>query len=98
MMNIQTVHITLRNPHDDADPGECAIINYVVDGNVVKVTDKDGALLRLAKGEPCKQVLEPGDDPRQIAARLGRSYHNQMYGDRERGFWRDLPRPKDVPV
>jgi hypothetical protein len=36
-MNIQTVHITLRNPHDDADPGECAIINYVVDGNVVKV-------------------------------------------------------------
>jgi len=97
-MNIQTVHITLRNPHDDADPGECAIINYVVDGNVVKVTDKDGALLRFAKGEPCKQVLGPGDNPRQIAARLGRSYHNQTYGDRE-GFWRDLSRyRRDVPV
>jgi hypothetical protein len=97
-MNIQTVHITIRNPYNDADAGECAIINYVVDGNVVKVTDQDGHMLRFAKGEPCKQVLGPGDNPRQIAARLGRSYHNQMYGDRERGFWRDLPRPKDVPV
>jgi len=97
-MNIQTVHITLRNPYNDADAGECAIIYYVVDGNVVKVTDKDGALLRFAKGEPCKQVLGPGDNPRQIAARLGRSYHNQTYGDRE-GFWRDLSRyRRDVPV
>jgi hypothetical protein len=97
-MKIETVHITLRNPHNDADPGECAIIHYVVEGDVVKLTDKDGALLRFAKGEPCKQVLEPNDNPRQIAARLGRRYHLGAYGDRQRGFWRDLPPGRGVPV
>jgi len=97
-MKPQTVHITTRRPHDAADAGECAIIYYTANDNVVKVTDKDGHLLRYSDGEPCKRVLGPGDDPRQIAARLGRRYHNQTHGDREKGFWRGLPRGRNVPL
>jgi hypothetical protein len=72
MKPIQTVCITTRRPHDAADPGECAIIYYRVDGNAVKVTDRDSHMLRYSDGQPCKQALEPDDNPRQIAARLGR--------------------------
>src|SRR5262249_32217893 len=32
------------------------------------------------------------DNPKQIAQRLGRRYHEQTYGDQERGFWRDINR------
>jgi hypothetical protein len=63
------------------------LIHFVVDNNVVKVTDKDGAMLRYPDGEPCKQVLGPADNPSQIAARLARG-HRREYGDR--GFWATL--------
>jgi hypothetical protein len=89
---VQTVCITTRRPYSESDAGEAAIVHYAVNDNIVCVTDSDGHLLRYSDGEPCRQALEPGDDPRQVAARLGRSYHNQTYGDRERGFWRDMPR------
>jgi hypothetical protein len=84
---VETVHVATRNPRNDEDPGECAIIHFVVDNNVVKVTDKDGHMLRYPDGELCKRTLEPSDDPRQIAARLGRS-HRSEYGGR--GFWGDI--------
>jgi hypothetical protein len=92
MKPIQTVCITTRRPRSAADPGECETVYYILAGDVVKVTDQDGALLRFEDGEPCKQVLEPGDNPKQVAALLGRRYHTQMYGDSERGFWRDISR------
>jgi hypothetical protein len=98
MKKPQTVCITMRRPQDAGDPGECAIVHYTVVNGVVSVTDADGHLLRYsADGEPCRQALGPDDNPRQIAARLGHRYHTQ-HGDRERGFWRDMPRTKDVRV
>lgn len=99
MKPLETV-ITTRRAYDAADPGECATVYYTVADNVVKVTDRDGHLLRYSDGEPCRRALGPDDDPRQVAARLGRSYHIQTYGDRQRGFWRDISRinGRDVPV
>jgi hypothetical protein len=91
-MKIETVHITTRRPHNGSDPGACHIVYYMADGREVRVTDRDGHLLRYANGEPCKQALLPGDNPRQIAARLGSKFHNETYGDRQRGFYRDLPK------
>jgi hypothetical protein len=84
---VQTLCITTRRPRDESDPGEAAIIHYTADEHEVRITDKDGHLLRYEhSGEPCKQALGPGDNPRQIAARLGLRYHNRIYGDRESGF------------
>jgi hypothetical protein len=97
-MKPQTVHITTRRPNSAADPGECATIYFKELDRVVSVTDADGNLLRYSDGEPCKAALGPDDNPGQIAARLGRRYHAQAYGDRERGFWRDLPKGKGAPV
>ena len=94
----QTAWITTRRPHGGADAGECAAIHYVVADGVVKVTDRDGNLLRYSDGEPCKQALGPDDNPKQIAQRLGRRYHEQTYGDREWGFWRDINRGGGTPV
>ena len=96
-MKIETVQITTARPRGEADPGECAIIHYIVANGEVLVTDPDGCLLRYSDGEPVKRSFGPDDNPRQIAARLGRSYHNETYGDRERGFWRDL-KGGSVPV
>jgi len=83
-MKVETIHVATRNPRNDDDPGECAIVHFVVDNNVVKVTDKDGHMLRYPDGEPCKRALEPGDNPRQIAARIARS-HRREYGARHFG-------------
>ena len=94
----QTAWITTRRPHGAADAGECAAIHYVVADGVVKVTDRDGNLLRYSDGEPCKQALGPDDNPKQIAQRLGRRYHEQTYGDQERGFWRDINRRGSTPT
>jgi hypothetical protein len=88
-MKVETVHVATRNPRNDEDPGECAIVHFVVENNVVNVTDKDGHMLRYPDGEPCRRALELGDDPRQIAARLGRSYHSEYGG---RAFWGDISR------
>jgi hypothetical protein len=91
-MKVQTVSVTTRSPRDAADPGECAIVYYVIDGPLVRVTDQDGNLLRFSDGEPCKAALGAGEDPKQVAARIGHRYHTQTYGDRQRGFWRDISR------
>jgi hypothetical protein len=96
-MKVETVHVQTRQPRDEADPGECAIVHFVVDNNVVKVTDKDGHMLRYPDGEPCKQALGPHDNPRQIAARLAHGYRREYGG---RAFWGDISRlnGKDAPV
>jgi len=99
-MKVETIHVQTRQPRDDQDPGECAIVHFVVDNNrdgqrVVKVTDKDGNMLRYPDGEPCKRVLSPDDNPRQIADRIARS-HRREYGGK--AFWGDIPPGKGVPV
>jgi hypothetical protein len=91
-MKVQTVSVTTRRPRDAADPGECAIIYYVVDGPMLRVTDARGNQVRYLNGEPVKRALEPSDDPKQVASFLGRRYHTEMFGDRERGFYRDISR------
>jgi hypothetical protein len=94
-MKVETVHVQTHQPRNDEDPGECMIVHFVVDNNVVKVTDRDGNMLRFPDGEPCKQALGPDDSPRQIAARLARG-HRREYGGK--GFWGDIPPGKGVPV
>ena len=59
-MKVETVHVATRNPRNDEDPGECAIVHFVVENNVVNVTDKDGHMLRYPDGEPCRRALELG--------------------------------------
>ena len=93
---VQTVHVQTRQPRNDEDPGECAIVHYTVDDkHVLRVTDKDGHMLRYPDGEPLRQTLGPDDNPRQIAARLARG-HRREYGGR--GFWGDIASGKGSPV
>jgi hypothetical protein len=73
-MKIETVHITLRNPDNDADPGDCAIGHYVVDDNLVTLTDHNGKPERKPgkAGEIAvyQREVGPGETPKQVAGRL----------------------------
>lgn len=97
-MKVETVHVPVRNPYHDQDPGECTIVHYTVNGADLQITDADGHRLRFKDGELCAAELEPGDDPRQCAARLGRMLHRET--DRGPSFWKDISRinGKEPPV
>jgi|SRR5437879_2849252 hypothetical protein len=98
-MKPEAICITTRQPRNASDPGESETVHFVVENNVVRVVDADGHLLRFHDGEPVLRHLQPGDNPRAIAARLGFAYYKATYGDRERGFWRrDLGRGPGAPV
>jgi len=85
----------LRPPKPPAAGGDSLAVGPNLIEEMLKVTDKDGNMLRYPDGEPCKQVLGPNDSPRQIAARLARG-HRREYGGR--GFWGDIPPGKGAPV
>jgi hypothetical protein len=97
-MKIEAVCITTRQPRNAADPGESETVHFVVENNVVRMVDADGHQLRFTDGEPVKRVAGPDDNPRQVAARLGRAYYVEINGDRQRGFWRDPGRGGGAPV
>jgi hypothetical protein len=97
-MKVETIHISIGRPRHPGDPGTAAVIHYIVVNGVLRLTDSEGHALRFQDGAPAMRTLGPEEDPKFAASRLGRAYHIETYGDRERGFWRELPGRKDVPV
>jgi hypothetical protein len=89
--DIKTVAITLHKPASPGDAGEAAYIHFTHVDGVLRVVDPAGAQMRFANGEPLMRRLGPEDSPRVVAAQMGRQYHEETYGNREKGFWRELP-------
>ena len=85
MAEVMVIHITTRPPMDDDDPGECAIGHYVVDDNIVMLTDANGTPLykpgRAGQTDVFQRELQPGESHRVVAGRLLREMRGARSGD-----------------
>jgi hypothetical protein len=65
LSDLRSVPFQTRAPSSDADPGACEIAYYTVDAGVLT--------MRTAEGSKTGKTyrLQPGDDERLIACRLG---------------------------
>src|SRR5262249_30734613 len=92
-MKVEIVFITTRRPYDDADPGECASVHYIVDDNVVVLTDPEGTPLykpgRPGHTDAWRRELQPGETPGLVAGRLLR----EMRGARSTDFYAPIDYP-----
>lgn len=85
---VHTVITTERNPrkNDPDDTGQVAYGSFTVTGNTLTLLSINGEPI---EGGPKAKRLEPGEDPRQAAARLIR----QIRGRRKADFNRPLRLP-----
>ena len=61
------VAIQLRRPRGDDDPGVAAEGWFILDGDTMQLTDRDGNPLA---GEQNSRRLQPGETGRQVAGRM----------------------------
>jgi hypothetical protein len=66
MFDLKSVPFQTRAPNSEADPGACEIAYYTVDDGVLVMRDAEG------NKTGAKHRLQPGDNERQIACRLGK--------------------------
>jgi hypothetical protein len=66
--------------------GTVAQAYYIVKDNRVTLTDRDGITLHDPEGGDYSRTLNEGDNPRQVAGRLLRSFRTKFKGERVRGF------------
>jgi hypothetical protein len=87
------VHVSSPSPADPA--GRATVGFYVLEGDVLTMTDGDGKPVRRRySGEVYKQKLAEGDDPSVIAKRLTLSiWRSNTGGDASGGFNRRLNYP-----
>jgi hypothetical protein len=74
------------------DPGQVAIGYYVVDGDVLTMTDASGAAMTDAAGNLFTAKVGPGDDYRRIAGYLMRNLRARL-GLNKSSFNRPLRAP-----
>ena len=92
-LKIRSITVQIA-PATERDPGQVTFGFYTVDGNVLTMTDGEGAVVRHQNGEPYKHILEPGQDPRPIAARFTKEIRKAATGERIAGFWGRINYPK----
>ena len=66
MPDLKSVLFQTRAPSSETDPGSCEVAYYTVDAGVLTIRNADGS----KTGKTYR--LQPGDDERRVAGRLGR--------------------------
>jgi hypothetical protein len=84
MANYVAVQITA--PQAEGDTGASAEAWYVVEGNEVVLTDRDGVALFDGSGKKYTATLAPGESAKRVAGRFVRRLHDATHGRRTRGF------------
>jgi hypothetical protein len=95
MSEVKSVAVSVSSP-SPADPAGRAFVGYyVLDGDVLTMTDGEGKPMRRCySGEVYKQKLAEGDDPVLIAKHLTMSiWRSNTGGDASGGFNRPLVYP-----
>ena len=95
MPEVKSVAVSVRSPNP-ADPAGRAVVGfYVLEGDVLTMTDIDGKPVRRRySGELYKHTPAEGDDPMVIAKRLTLAiWHSNTGGDASGGFNRPLIYP-----
>ena len=95
MPEIKSVAVSVANRTGPDDPGRATIGYYVVEGNVLTMTDGDGVPVRRRYGgELYKHTLQEGEDPSLIAGRMTLAiWRSNTGGDARGGFNRRLRYP-----
>ena len=76
---VKAVFAEVRRPRG-TDPGAAVEGRYVVEDGVVTLTTQDGIPVRDEYGKLYKHTLVTGDIPKQIAARLTKSFRLKLRG------------------
>jgi hypothetical protein len=91
MPEVKSVAVIVSNPTHPGDPGRATIGYYVLEGDVLTMTDGDGVPVRRRHGgDVYKHTLQDGEDPAVIAKRLTLSIYRMARGDDLGGFNRRL--------
>ena len=95
MPEVKSVAVSVGNPTGPDDPGRATIGYYVLEGDVLTMTDGDGVPVRRRYGgELYKQTLQEGDNPSVIAGRMTLAiWRTNTGGDGRGGFNRRLSYP-----
>ena len=91
---VQSVVIQIAAPSED-DPGQICEGAYIVEDGTVKLTDRNGKLVRDGHGLTYSHKLRPEDNPVAIAGMLTRKLRNafQNKGGRVAGFGAPIKYP-----
>jgi hypothetical protein len=82
-IEVQVGPVTPRDPQGRTTPGF-----YTLDGNVLTMTDGEGAVVRDRRnGELYQEVLKPDQNPRSVATRLTREIWKANQGGGIPGFY-----------
>jgi hypothetical protein len=68
---VERVIVTTRTSDPDSgDPGSANIGYYIVEDGLLTLTDQSGTPLKTEGDKPITAIIEPGVDPRAVAASL----------------------------
>lgn len=70
-LKVRCTWMEVRGASPD-DPGEIALVHYIVDGSVLLLTDEQGQPRKNEVGAIPKVEIRPGGDPVVLARRLAR--------------------------
>jgi hypothetical protein len=76
---VKAVFAQVRAPRG-TDPGAAVEGRFIVESGVVTLTTQDGIPVRDEYGKLYKHTLVTGDIPKQIAARLTKSFRLKLQG------------------
>ena len=80
MPEVQIVFVQTEAPKGNF-PGRVVEGKYIVDGDLVTLTDRRGEPVRDAEGKTCTQKLNAGDNPKQIAGLLTKKFAKARRGN-----------------
>ena len=95
MPDVKQVTAIVSNPSslDPTDTGRVTIGYYVLEGNLLTMTDGEGKPFRGTSGERVTQKIQAGEDPSIVAKRLTMRIYRMVRGDGMAGFNRPILYP-----
>ena len=89
-----TAIVSNPSPFDPTHTGRVTVGYYVLDGDLLTMTDGEGTPVRGRSGEKITHKLQAGEIPQLIAERLTMKIYRMVRGDGMAGFNRPLSYPR----
>lgn len=76
--DVRTACVQLRKPNGDIDVGQVTYGYYIVEGDVLTMTDCDGFPVKDESGQTFTHTLLPDDNPEAIGCHLTRKVRQAL--------------------